>query len=152
MVKEFLSRQGVQYEERDVSANAAYAQELRKSGQLGVPVTVINDEMVIGFDRERLSELIEKSRSASKPNLGASVADAGKMPAGATGAYVGKVKPGSAAARLGLSPGDIIIGVNGTNINNSDDLGRVVSGLNPGSRLAIVLLRQDKKVAVEGVI
>ena len=31
---------------------------LRRTGQLAVPVTVIGDEVVVGFNRPRLSELL----------------------------------------------------------------------------------------------
>jgi len=48
MVKEFLSRKGIDFEERDVSRNASYAQELvRSTGQMGVPVTIINGQTVV---------------------------------------------------------------------------------------------------------
>ena len=37
MVKEFLSQKGISFEERDVAANASYAQELMSTtGQMGV--------------------------------------------------------------------------------------------------------------------
>ena len=55
MVKEFLSQRGIDFEERDVSRNPAYAQELvRNTGQMGVPVTLIDGQAVIGFDRPQL--------------------------------------------------------------------------------------------------
>ena len=31
---------------------------LRRTGQLAVPVTVIDDQVVVGFNRPRLSELL----------------------------------------------------------------------------------------------
>ena len=31
---------------------------LRRTGQLAVPVTVIGDEVVLGFDRPRLTQLL----------------------------------------------------------------------------------------------
>ena len=31
---------------------------LRRTGQLAVPVTVIDDEVVVGFNRPRLTELL----------------------------------------------------------------------------------------------
>jgi len=51
----------VDYEEIDVSQDEKYVLELReKTGQLGVPVVEIGDEIVIGFNREKISELLEK--------------------------------------------------------------------------------------------
>jgi len=58
MVKEFLSQRGVSFEERDVPQNPSYAQELSKTGQMGVPVTIINGQTVVGFDRSRLEQLL----------------------------------------------------------------------------------------------
>jgi len=34
------------------------AELLRRTGQLAVPVTVIDDEVVVGFNRPRLTELL----------------------------------------------------------------------------------------------
>ena len=31
---------------------------VRRTGQLAVPVTVIDDEVVVGFDRRRLAQLL----------------------------------------------------------------------------------------------
>ncbi len=52
MMKEFLSQKGVSFDERDVSRDPSCAQELVDStGQMGVPVTIINGQVVVGFDR-----------------------------------------------------------------------------------------------------
>ncbi len=155
-MKEFLSQRGIKYEERDVSANAVYAQELQASGQMGVPVTVINNEMVIGFDRAALERLISKTQAGERPSFGAAVADASVIAAklgggSASGAYVGKIKPGSAAEKIGLAPGDVIVEVNARSIANVADLENALSGLGNGSLLLIVLLRDNKRVAVEGI-
>ena len=34
---------------------------VRKSGQMGVPVITIDDEVVVGFDRARIEELLAKT-------------------------------------------------------------------------------------------
>jgi len=57
--KEFFAQNNVQYENFDVSTDLAKRQEMvEKSGQMGVPVIFIDDEMVVGFDKPRLSELL----------------------------------------------------------------------------------------------
>lgn len=57
--KEFFQEHGVKYTEYDVTTDSARRQEaVEKSGQMGVPVILVNDEVVIGFDEERLSELL----------------------------------------------------------------------------------------------
>lgn len=61
MTKRFFKEHKVAYTEKDVSAGVAVAQEMiDRSGQMGVPVTVITDEsgketLIVGFDRPRLA-------------------------------------------------------------------------------------------------
>jgi len=77
MVKEFLSQKEIGFEERDVSRNPSYAQELlRNTGQMGVPVTIINGQIVVGFDRGRLEQLVTQTQTIQRPSFGASIADA----------------------------------------------------------------------------
>jgi glutaredoxin 3 len=57
-VKEFLSRKGVQFKEHDVTADAAALADLEKLGYMTTPVTLIDGEAVVGFDRARLEQLL----------------------------------------------------------------------------------------------
>lgn len=58
--KAFFKEHNVKYTEHDVAADREKAQEmLSKSGQMGVPVIVIGDELVVGFDEPRVRELLE---------------------------------------------------------------------------------------------
>ncbi len=58
-VKRFLEEHGVEYTEYNVAEDPAKAEEMiRKSGQMGVPVIEIDGEIVVGFDRARLEELL----------------------------------------------------------------------------------------------
>jgi len=57
-VKEFLSQNGIAYEEKDVSADEAALHELMHMGVFTTPATVIQGEVVVGFDRNRLAELL----------------------------------------------------------------------------------------------
>ena len=157
MVKEFLSQRGIGFQERDVSRNPSYAQELVKStGQMGVPVTIINKQTVIGFDRARLEQLLAQSQVGQRPTFGASIADASKVTAkqgsGITlGAYVGSVRPGSVSERIGLAPGDIITELNLHRIANADDLERALANLNRDSRFSLVFLRGNRTITAEGI-
>ena len=57
--KEFFQEHGVVYEEKDVAKDEeAREHMIRRSGQLGVPVIEIGDEVVVGFDRAKLSQLL----------------------------------------------------------------------------------------------
>jgi glutaredoxin 3 len=157
MVKEFLSQKGISFEERDVSRDPSYAQELvRSTGQMGVPVTIINGEIVVGFDRGRLEQLTTQTQAGQRPPFGASIADASKITAKQgsgiiLGAYVGGVRPGSVAERIGLAPGDVITELNMKHIANADDLEDAVSNLSSGSRFSLVFLRGDQTMTTEGV-
>jgi len=60
MLKSYLNDKGIKYEVKMADEDQAIARELyEKSGQLGVPFTVITDEdgkeeMVLGFDRPKI--------------------------------------------------------------------------------------------------
>jgi len=56
MAKEFLSQKGVEYENYDVSKDKAALEEMRKisGGALRVPVIAVCNDVMVGFDRERL--------------------------------------------------------------------------------------------------
>ncbi len=56
MTKDYLKDHNISYTEYDVAHDLAKRQEMiQKSGQMGVPVIVIGDEMIIGFDQERIA-------------------------------------------------------------------------------------------------
>ncbi len=54
-VKQFLKDNNVLFEDYDVGADRAKADEMvAKSGQMGVPVIDIEGEIIVGFDKERI--------------------------------------------------------------------------------------------------
>jgi glutaredoxin-like YruB-family protein len=58
-VKDYLRAKKVPFEEIDVSADPARAREMvERTGQYGVPVTDIDGEIVVGFDRARIDSLL----------------------------------------------------------------------------------------------
>ena len=58
MAKEYLSSKGIAYEDIDVSTDNTAAEEMVKvSGQMGVPVVVIDGQSVVGFDKARIDSL-----------------------------------------------------------------------------------------------
>lgn len=60
MAKEFFTEKGVTYSEFDVSADEAKRAEMvEKSGQMGVPVIDIENDIIVGFDEPKLRELLE---------------------------------------------------------------------------------------------
>jgi len=64
-VKEFLSQQGIAFIERDVAHDQTAVSELERLGVMTTPVTVIDGEVVIGFDREKLTALLSKKSAGS---------------------------------------------------------------------------------------
>ena len=58
--KEYLSSKGVEFQNIDVSQDQTAVEEMVKlSGQMGVPVIVIGEEVITGFDKARIERLIE---------------------------------------------------------------------------------------------
>ncbi len=59
-VKEFLSQNKIEYTERNIAADETALVELEKLGYLTTPVTVMDGEVVVGFDRAKLESLIQR--------------------------------------------------------------------------------------------
>lgn len=59
VVKDFLSQKGVEYTEKDVAADTVARDEmLQLTGRMAVPAITIDNEVVLGFDKQRLEELL----------------------------------------------------------------------------------------------
>ncbi len=56
--KEFLSQKGIPFEEKDVSKDPAALEELEQRRLMTTPVTLIDDEVVVGFDQKKLEILL----------------------------------------------------------------------------------------------
>ena len=57
-VKEFLSQSGVEFTDRDITEDEEALTELGEFGYMTTPVTVIDGEVVIGFDLAKLESLL----------------------------------------------------------------------------------------------
>jgi glutaredoxin len=58
-VKNFLAQRGVQFEERSIDAGFSVVQELtQKYKSQSTPTVVIGDEVLIGYNPERLAQLL----------------------------------------------------------------------------------------------
>ena len=58
-LKEFLKEQNVEFEDINVAENAAAREEMiKKSGQMGVPVVEIDKEIIVGFNKEKITKLL----------------------------------------------------------------------------------------------
>ncbi|HUW71804.1 MAG TPA: glutaredoxin domain-containing protein [Candidatus Humimicrobiaceae bacterium] len=59
-LKEFLKENNIKFEEVDVSRDEKLKDEIiKKSGQMGVPVVEINGEMIAGFDKKKICQLLD---------------------------------------------------------------------------------------------
>jgi len=62
MLKAYLDDKGVEYTAVDVSTDQEQARYIaEKTGQLGVPVTEIDGQFIIGFDQPQIAELLNLS-------------------------------------------------------------------------------------------
>jgi glutaredoxin-like YruB-family protein len=59
MAKDFFKEHNIAYVEHDVATDqAARAEMIDMSGQMGVPVIVIGDDLIIGFDEPKVKEIL----------------------------------------------------------------------------------------------
>lgn len=65
-----------------------------------------------------------------------------------TGAVVMSVIANSGAAHAGVKQGDVIVALNGTTINNTQDLTSVLSGLRPGDTIKLGIVRASKHLTL----
>jgi len=56
----FLNEHNIEFEEIDVAEDEKAREEMiKKSGQMGVPVIEIGKEIVVGFDKKKIIELLD---------------------------------------------------------------------------------------------
>jgi glutaredoxin len=59
MAKDYFTSKGVTYEDFDVSKDLEKRKEMMdKSGQMGVPVIVMGDKLVVGFNKPKIMEIL----------------------------------------------------------------------------------------------
>lgn len=57
--KNYFESKNIDYEEIDVSRDQKAAKEMMEiSGQMGMPVIIINDQVVVGFDEQKINALL----------------------------------------------------------------------------------------------
>ncbi|MFA5092731.1 MAG: glutaredoxin domain-containing protein [Candidatus Omnitrophota bacterium] len=58
-VKQYLKENNVLFLDWDVGADKVAADEMvKKSGQMGVPVLDIDGQIIVGFDKEKIKQLL----------------------------------------------------------------------------------------------
>ena len=59
MMKDYLTEKNIAFTDHNVAVDLEKRQEMmEKSGQMGVPVIFIGDDMVIGFDQRKIDTLL----------------------------------------------------------------------------------------------
>ena len=59
MAKDYLKANDVQYQDIDISSDSDVSREMiLLSGQMGVPVIVIDGEVILGFDKSKIDPLL----------------------------------------------------------------------------------------------
>ena len=59
-VKEFLSQNKIEFVDRNIAADETALAELEKLGYMTTPVTVIDGEVVVGFDVSKLRTSLQQ--------------------------------------------------------------------------------------------
>jgi len=58
--KEFFKEHNIEYMDNDVSANVENRKQMiEMTGQMGVPVIKIGDDIIVGFDEQKIRELLK---------------------------------------------------------------------------------------------
>jgi len=59
MAKDFFKEKGVEFEDFNVAENLEKRKEMMdKSGQMGVPVILIEDQIIVGFNKPKIMDLL----------------------------------------------------------------------------------------------
>ena len=148
-LKAYLNQRGVPFVDHDVSRDRQAAAEMvRASGQQGVPVTVIDGQVVVGFNRPMIDQLLAQT-AAQPPKLGVAIAKSADIAAKKgvalpEGAYVGRVNAGSAAATAGLQAGDVILKLASQPVRGDQDVHRAMANVGRGQTVELVFWRDGQ--------
>ncbi len=124
----------------------------RSGGYMGISFAVPIDEAM------RVSEQLKSVGRVVRGRIGVQIGEVTKDVAEslglprAQGALVARVEPGSPAEKAGVEPGDIITTFNGSVIEKSGDLPRLVGNTKPGSKSTLTVLRKGAKRDLQVVV
>jgi len=122
----------------------------RSGGYMGISFAVPIDEAM------RVAEQLRVTGRVTRGRIGVQIGEVTKDVAEslglarAHGALIQRVEPGGPAEKGGLEAGDIILKFNGTQIEKSSDLPRLVGATKPGTRSTLTIWRKgaSKDVAL----
>ncbi len=130
---------------------------------VGINTAIIPAGQGIGFavPSSMASNIIEQLRTKKKVDrgwLGVSIQDVDENIAkaldldDAKGALIAGTMPGQPADKAGLKAQDVILKVDGKNIENTNDLLRAIAGMPPGSKVHLTVWRNGKNKDVTVVL
>ncbi len=131
-----------------------------KGEVIGINTAIIASGQGIGFaiPSNMASDIIEQVRDGKKVSrgwLGITIQDVDEAVARALalkdhrGALVAGVQPGQPADEAGMKEGDIIVRVDDKDIEDRDELLRVVASKKPGTEAKVVVVRDGKEVTLK---
>lgn len=114
----------------------------RSGGYMGISFAVPIDEAMRVADQLRTTGRVTRGRIGVQ--IGEVTKDVAESLglARAQGALIQRVEPGGPAEKGGLEAGDIILKYNGTSIEKSSDLPRLVGATKPGTRATLTVWRK----------
>jgi putative serine protease PepD len=115
-------------EAKVIGVNSQIATSGAGSGNIGIGFAVPSNTA-----KEVVPQL-EGGQTIARPWIGVSTA-----PSLGGGAQVAEVVPNSPAARAGIRPGDVIVGVDGKRIAEPDDVAGAISAKDPGDEVSVEL-------------
>jgi len=152
-LKNYLRQRGISFVEHDVSQDPYRANEMvRLSSQQGVPVSIVDGNVILGADIPRINQILAQ-RAGSSPKLGLSIADADRIAARKgtqlpDGAYVGRVHPVSPGALAGVQPGDVIVQLAGQPVQGKQDVYRISDRLQFDQPVDLVVWRAGQRIGM----
>ena len=115
---------------------------------MGVPVTLVDSEAVVGFNRMRMQTLLGNGKKREGVRFGLKITDIPKS----SGVPVGAVSPGLSGEKAGLKEGDIITEINTNHVGKVADAEKALSGIKSGDIVTIGFTRNGKNRKFEIVV
>jgi glutaredoxin len=150
----YFSRRNVRFIEIDVSRDQQAAIEMvNMSGQQGVPVIVIDGQIVLGFNQPAIEQHLQQ-RASHPPRLGVAVANAKQIADNKgvqlpEGAYVGRVNVASTAAYAGVRVRDVIVQLAGQAVSTDQDVHRLMAQVQYNQAIDLRVWRNGQHVDLQ---
>jgi S1-C subfamily serine protease len=119
------------------------------AGNIGIGFAIpANMAMQVTEQLLQFGEVRRGFLGAQLQDLDPALAEAFGLPPGQSGAVLNAIVPGSAADEAGLKAGDVVVGLNGRQINSAGELRTQIGLLRVGDPVQLEVLREGKRIAV----